>query len=143
MPVRTCLACGTRCEKKDLLRFVADPLIGVVGDVTKTNNGRGYYLHPELRCLSSIEGWNRIVGKANRFLKKIGETRVIERLNFKNIVAIMESSETIKDIKLCQIINVAIEDLKRMSNGEFLDETNAVKRTTNNLMLPKNRNRFK
>jgi uncharacterized protein len=48
-PVRTCVGCGERAAKPDLVRVVAagDEL---VPDVAMRLPGRGAYLHPSLAC---------------------------------------------------------------------------------------------
>jgi predicted RNA-binding protein YlxR (DUF448 family) len=53
-PVRTCIGCGERAAKSDLLRVVA---AGgeIVPDVTSQLPGRGAYLHPSLACLERAE----------------------------------------------------------------------------------------
>jgi predicted RNA-binding protein YlxR (DUF448 family) len=48
--IRTCVGCGTRAAKSDLLRVVA--VDGeVVADPTARRPGRGAYLHPSQDCL--------------------------------------------------------------------------------------------
>jgi uncharacterized protein len=53
-PVRSCIGCGERAAKSDLLRVVA---VGdeIVPDVTFQLPGRGAYLHPSLACLERAE----------------------------------------------------------------------------------------
>ena len=53
-PVRTCIGCGERAAKSDLLRVVAEGG-EVVPDVTFRLPGRGAYLHPSLACLERAE----------------------------------------------------------------------------------------
>jgi len=54
VPVRTCIGCGERAAKPDLVRVVAagDEL---VPDVTTRLPGRGAYLHPSLACLERAQ----------------------------------------------------------------------------------------
>jgi predicted RNA-binding protein YlxR (DUF448 family) len=54
VPVRTCIGCGERAAKPDLVRVVAagDEL---VPDVTMRLPGRGAYLHPSLACLERAQ----------------------------------------------------------------------------------------
>jgi predicted RNA-binding protein YlxR (DUF448 family) len=53
-PVRTCIGCGERAAKSDLLRVVAAG-DEIVPDVTFRLPGRGAYLHPSLACLERAE----------------------------------------------------------------------------------------
>ena len=53
-PVRTCIGCGERAAKSDLLRVVAAG-DEIVPDVTCRLPGRGAYLHPSLACLERAE----------------------------------------------------------------------------------------
>jgi uncharacterized protein len=48
--IRTCVGCGTRAAKSDLLRIVA--VDGeIAADPAARRPGRGAYLHPSLDCL--------------------------------------------------------------------------------------------
>jgi predicted RNA-binding protein YlxR (DUF448 family) len=49
-PVRTCVGCGERAAKQDLVRLVAAG-DEIVPDITARQPGRGAYLHPSLACL--------------------------------------------------------------------------------------------
>ena len=53
-PVRTCVGCGIRTAKSDLLRLVA---IGneIVPDAAARLPGRGAYLHPSRECLERAQ----------------------------------------------------------------------------------------
>ena len=53
-PVRTCIGCGERAAKSDLLRVVAAEG-EIVPDVTFRLPGRGAYLHRSLACLERAE----------------------------------------------------------------------------------------
>ena len=44
VPVRTCVSCGLKTAKRELLRVVASPDDGVVVDEGGRRNGRGTYL---------------------------------------------------------------------------------------------------
>ena len=48
--IRTCVGCGTRAVKSDLLRVVAVD-DEVVADPSARRPGRGAYLHPRRDCL--------------------------------------------------------------------------------------------
>ncbi len=44
IPLRTCVSCGLKTAKRDLVRIVARPEAGVVVDSTGRQNGRGAYV---------------------------------------------------------------------------------------------------
>jgi uncharacterized protein len=48
-PVRTCIGCGARAARSDLIRVVAAG-DEIVPDATFRLPGRGAYLHPSLAC---------------------------------------------------------------------------------------------
>ena len=52
--IRTCVGCGLRAAKRDLLRIVVDRRgtdAEIVADPAARSPGRGAYLHPSLDCL--------------------------------------------------------------------------------------------
>jgi uncharacterized protein len=53
-PIRTCIGCGERAAKTDLIRVVAAGT-EIVPDVTMRLPGRGAYLHPSLACLERAQ----------------------------------------------------------------------------------------
>ncbi|HXB50366.1 MAG TPA: YlxR family protein [Streptosporangiaceae bacterium] len=53
-PVRTCIGCGARAAKHDLIRLVAAG-DQIVPDITARQPGRGAYLHPSLACLERAQ----------------------------------------------------------------------------------------
>jgi uncharacterized protein len=53
-PVRTCIGCGARAAKHDLVRLVAAG-DQIVPDITARQPGRGAYLHPSLACLERAQ----------------------------------------------------------------------------------------
>jgi uncharacterized protein len=54
VPVRTCIGCGERAAKPDLIRLVAAG-DEIVPDVASRLPGRGAYLHPSLACLERAQ----------------------------------------------------------------------------------------
>ena len=50
-PARTCIACNTQREKKDLLRIVRTPEGNIEADLTGKKNGRGAYICKSEECL--------------------------------------------------------------------------------------------
>jgi len=53
-PVRTCVGCGQRAAKPDLVRVVAAG-DEIIPDVAARLPGRGAYLHPSLACLERAQ----------------------------------------------------------------------------------------
>ena len=58
VPLRSCLACGRRAYKMDLIRVVKTPEGVVEVDSTGIKDGRGAYFCPHLKC--AMDG----IGKA-------------------------------------------------------------------------------
>jgi uncharacterized protein len=54
VPVRTCIGCGERAARPNLIRLVAAG-DEIVPDVTMRLPGRGAYLHPSLACLERAQ----------------------------------------------------------------------------------------
>ena len=77
-PVRSCMGCGERAAKSDLLRVVA---AGgeVVPDVTYRLPGRGAYLHPSLACLERAER-RKAISRALRLAVALPAGKVAEFL---------------------------------------------------------------
>ena len=50
VPLRTCVSCGTKTAKRDLLRIVAGPEGGAEIDASSKANGRGAYLCQNPDC---------------------------------------------------------------------------------------------
>jgi uncharacterized protein len=53
-PVRSCIGCGSRAAKSELIRVVAAG-DEIVPDVAFRLPGRGAYLHPSLACLERAQ----------------------------------------------------------------------------------------
>ena len=53
-PIRTCIGCGERAAKPDLVRVVAAG-DEIVPDAAARLPGRGAYLHPSLACLERAQ----------------------------------------------------------------------------------------
>ena len=51
VPMRQCMGCGEKKEKKDLIRIIRTPDEEIVLDVTGKKNGRGAYICPDAECL--------------------------------------------------------------------------------------------
>lgn len=50
IPLRTCIICREKCDKRQLTRIVCAPEGGVAVDFTGKKNGRGAYLCQKLNC---------------------------------------------------------------------------------------------
>ena len=64
-PLRTCVSCDLKTAKRDLLRVVAHPEVGVVVDSGGRQNGRGAYVCSS--CRRSPQKLNR--GRLERSLR--------------------------------------------------------------------------
>ena len=51
VPMRRCVGCGERKEKKELIRVLRDPEGSILLDPTGRANGRGAYLCRNAQCL--------------------------------------------------------------------------------------------
>ena len=65
IPIRTCIACGAKREKKDLLRLILDSEGWVVPDMTGTAPGRGAYVCKNKECWSGLQN-PKVLAKAFR-----------------------------------------------------------------------------
>ena len=52
IPLRTCVSCGKKTAKRELLRIVATPSVGIVVDSSGRVNGRGAYVCRDGDCRS-------------------------------------------------------------------------------------------
>ena len=55
VPLRTCVVSHEKCEKKDLLRVVRNPLGEVVYDSTGKLNGKGAYLKKSIEVINKAK----------------------------------------------------------------------------------------
>jgi predicted RNA-binding protein YlxR (DUF448 family) len=63
---RTCMGCGRKAYKADLLRFVRNPTGETVLDIRQDESGRGGYLCPNLSCFSLAAKKRRKAGFETR-----------------------------------------------------------------------------
>ncbi len=68
VPLRTCVACRAKTDKRDLVRVVRDASGDVVPDLTGKAPGRGAYLCPRLTCWEAGIGPGRL-GRALKLEK--------------------------------------------------------------------------
>jgi len=64
-PIRTCIGCGQKAPRDELLRLVRAPSGVVTLDPGKLAPGRGAWVHPRESCLRRAEA-ARAVGRAFR-----------------------------------------------------------------------------
>ncbi len=63
VPIRTCVACRSKKDKKELIRFVLDKDNWVIMDEFQKEKGRGIYLCNDVSCREKIlknKGLNRL-----------------------------------------------------------------------------------
>jgi uncharacterized protein len=76
--IRTCVGCGTRAAKSDLLRFVA--VDGqIVADPMARRPGRGAYLHPGLDCVERARR-RRAIPRALRVTGPLADGELVRYL---------------------------------------------------------------
>ncbi|MBW1827877.1 MAG: YlxR family protein [Deltaproteobacteria bacterium] len=67
-PIRTCISCRTKKDKKKLIRLVLDVHGFVVRDDRGGGKGRGAYVCPDKSCWENLKKGNRL----NRAFRKEG-----------------------------------------------------------------------
>lgn len=55
IPIRTCICCGAKRGKKELLRLILDAGGVVVRDVGRQGEGRGAYVCADKSCLTALK----------------------------------------------------------------------------------------
>ena len=55
IPMRQCIGCGVRKEKKELIRIIKTPEDLIEVDFTGKKNGRGAYICNSVECLRTAE----------------------------------------------------------------------------------------
>ena len=73
IPIRTCVSCGTRRRKRELLRLVLDAQGVVVVDKERKAQSRGAYVCPSEPCIT-------LLGKSERLRKAFGSDIEIEEI---------------------------------------------------------------
>lgn len=92
VPVRTCIACGRKAPKRELIRVVREPTGAVAMDATGKKSGRGAYLCPGDAC------WQEAVkrGRLSHALRV--EVALEDEEKLRSIPAHMENAYTDKEI---------------------------------------------
>jgi predicted RNA-binding protein YlxR (DUF448 family) len=70
VPHRTCIGCGTKRSKRELVRLVLDPQDRVVPDDSRKEPGRGAYVCESRSCLEAVirgRGLNRAFRREGLF----------------------------------------------------------------------------
>ncbi len=60
IPMRTCVMCRKKTDKRELLRIVRTPQGDVVFDPTGKQNGRGAYVCSDDSCLNSVKNVKKV-----------------------------------------------------------------------------------
>jgi len=60
IPIRTCISCGTKRDKKDLIRLVLTAGEVVVQDISGQGKGRGAYVCADKSCLMALKTSKRL-----------------------------------------------------------------------------------
>jgi predicted RNA-binding protein YlxR (DUF448 family) len=72
IPIRTCISCGAKRSKNELIRLVLDAQGQVMRDDLFNRQGRGAYVCPRKPCWESLRSGRRL----NRAFKKEGNITV-------------------------------------------------------------------
>ena len=72
IPIRTCIACGAKRSKNELIRLVLDAQGQVMRDDSVNRKGRGAYVCPRKTCWERLRNGRRL----NRAFKKEGTITV-------------------------------------------------------------------
>jgi predicted RNA-binding protein YlxR (DUF448 family) len=78
MPTRTCIGCGVRAARPELIRVVAAG-DEIVPDAAGRLPGRGAYLHPSLACLERAQR-RKALTRALRLPAALPDRKVAEYL---------------------------------------------------------------
>lgn len=54
IPIRTCISCGKRKQKQDMIRLVVDEMGLPAVDPTQRKPGRGRYVCHEVECIDAL-----------------------------------------------------------------------------------------
>ena len=54
MPIRTCISCGVKRSKKELIRVILSPQGFAVKAIHGNKGGRGAYVCPEFSCCEGL-----------------------------------------------------------------------------------------
>ncbi|MBW1982249.1 MAG: YlxR family protein [Deltaproteobacteria bacterium] len=65
IPQRTCIACGAKRAKRELIRFTADAQGGIVFDFKQRQHGRGAYICKSGKCLDRVT-----IGRLRKALRR-------------------------------------------------------------------------
>lgn len=76
IPQRTCVVCQKKCDKRDLLRIVADKSGQISFDPTGKQNGRGAYVCQSQECLDTFSKKNYL----ERVFKRKVEAEVGQKI---------------------------------------------------------------
>ncbi|MBN1847334.1 MAG: YlxR family protein [Deltaproteobacteria bacterium] len=69
MPIRTCITCGMKREKRDLIRIALNMHNQLVKDISGKMKSRGAYVCPSKSCQEGLLKNNRL----NRIFRTSGE----------------------------------------------------------------------
>lgn len=76
VPIRTCIACGTRRPKHELVRLVLNGQEEIREDPGQQARGRGAYICPRTECRSRLKTHRRL----NRVFRAEGPLRLSREL---------------------------------------------------------------
>ena len=80
MPIRTCVVCATKVEKKFLTRLVISEGQQVSMDEEQSRNGRGAYICKKTECRKNIGLRDRFSGSLRIEIDRESWTALVEQL---------------------------------------------------------------
>jgi predicted RNA-binding protein YlxR (DUF448 family) len=60
IPIRTCVSCGAKRPKKELIRLGLDKEGRLVKDCSLNIHGRGVYVCEDISCMGNLQGNRRL-----------------------------------------------------------------------------------
>ena len=80
VPLRTCLGCGRRDPKQDLMRLVCDTRRGLQLDPRGRSGGRGGYLHAKEDCWQGFAKRGGMIRSLKAAVERAERAALVDRL---------------------------------------------------------------
>ncbi len=120
-PVRTCTGCGSRRNKKDMIRIVADPSGNIIADLKGKLPGRGGYLCPDGSCAEKAAGGRLVATLKSANPQELSARKLREVLTgtlAKHALSMLGLAQ--KSGKVVSGTNLVTGELKRKAAGRSL-----------------------
>ncbi len=120
-PVRTCTGCGSRRNKKDMIRIVADPSGSIIADLKGKLPGRGGYLCPDSGCVEKAAKGRLVTALRSDSLQDLSARKLREVLTgtlAKHALSMLGLAQ--KSGKIVSGTNLVTGELKRKAAARSL-----------------------